>query len=88
MGTRTEEEETADAEESGMNKAWERIDGTTERIKVHNGWLVHRVYDIIAWRGEGGAAHETVIGASTDMVFVEDPEHQWELLEVGKRVAA
>ncbi len=51
---------------------WEMVDCETERMKVHQGWLVYRVRD-------NGGSSESSFQVSTSMVFVPDAEHQWEL---------
>ena len=64
--------------------AWERIDDTTERLRVHNGWLVHRTVELPwAWgdRGKmpGKFGDRNVSQLATSMVFVVDQLHQWAL---------
>jgi len=60
---------------------WEKIDETTERLKVHNGWLVHRrITKTEIATPQTYSRHETHEYRTTAcMVFVVDQTHQWKL---------
>ena len=62
--------------------SWERIDETTERLQVHNGWLVHRrITQLEVDKYGSGDSRDNQSSAKTTacMVFVIDQAHQWQL---------
>ena len=60
---------------------WEKIDDTTERLKVHNGWLVHRRVTEKELMHEGDYRNKEVrqFRTTASMVFVVDQLHQWKI---------
>jgi hypothetical protein len=51
-----------------MNSTWERIDTTTDRLRVYGGWIVRSFAGYV----ENKTVHQ---------VFVQDEGHRWTLTE-------
>ena len=54
---------------------WEWINDTTDRLRVHNGWLVRTRLSSHQKYGEYAGGKQNAIS----MAFVVDQVHQWEL---------
>ena len=58
---------------------WERVAPDTERLKVHNGWLVHRLHKQYQSFSSGYRSRSQFQGVTGSMVFVIDQAHLWQL---------
>ena len=73
---------------------WEKVNDTTERLKVQNGWLVHRK-DVVRCGSRNGGNLGVVIKQhkydddkytyqiQSSMCYVPDQHHKWELDQDG-----